>query len=180
MKIIITGLIFSCIFTGEIEAMYSQKDTEAEHTREIGPAKKRLRRDNENDTPYAEKQRKSYKGKGIEKLTEKETIAVEQILNLCRNEISQQDKLSECEKREVINARCAFLSSVRSMLLYRQSLNRNYIHTMRLGEVMSRCRQELQMLENERRIFEYNQEKARQDAIDRFFQLKRAKEKAKL
>lgn len=180
MKIIVTALMFSCIFTGEIEAIYSPKSMDIEHTREICPVKKRLRSDSESNTSYTEKQRRLSKGKEGEDIAEKESIAVEQLLSLCHNEISQQSRSSDCEEQEVIKARCAFLLAVRNMLLCRQSLSRNYMRAMRLGEVMSRCKQELQLLENDRKIFEQNQEQAKQDAIDRFFQLKRVQEKAKL
>lgn len=180
LNLFVAGLIFSCVCTCETEAIYSQKCMDSGHTRETGPVKKRLRKDSENNVPHAGKQRRLYEEEVSEEISEKESIAVEQLLRLCQSEISQQGKSSDDEGKDVIEARCAFLFAVRNILLCRQSLSRTYIRAMRLGEVMSRCRRELQILENDMKIFEANQEKAKQDAVERFFQLKKAQERAKL
>ena len=180
LNLIVSGLMFLCVCTGEAGAIYSQKCMDSGHARGTGPVKKRLKKDNEGDIPHAEKQQRLYEGEIGREITEKESIAIEQLLNLCRSEISQQDNPSDSEGEEVIKARCAFLFAMRNILLCRQSISRTYIRAMRLGEVMSRCKQELQILENDMKIFEANQEKARQEAVERFFQLEKVKERAKL
>lgn len=176
----VVGLVFSCVCTDETTALHSQNYTDSEYNRKSGLTRKRVRKHSENNVPCSEKQRKLDNGEASDKVNEKETVAVEQLLSLCRSEILQQSKSSDYEKEEGIRARCDFLAAVRNVLLCRQSLGRTYTRAMRVGEVISRCRQELQILENDIKIFEQDQEKAKQDAIERFFQLKRAQERSKL
>ncbi|MBO4405923.1 MAG: hypothetical protein J5821_04275 [Alphaproteobacteria bacterium] len=179
-NLFVVGLVFACVCTDETVALYPRSYTDSEYSRKIGSTKKRLRKYSENDIHSSEKYRRLDDEEKSGEVSEKETVAVEQLLSLCRNEISQQSKSSDCEKEEVIRARSDFLAAVRNILLCRQAISRTYTRAMRLGEIMSRCRQELHILENDIKIFEQDQERAKQDAIERFFQLKKAQERAKL
>lgn len=118
---------------------------------------------------------------------DKEIIAVEQLLSLGRNEISSSNISLSHDGKDVIEARCLFLFSIRNIVILRHQL-RNCIY-------IKKCQQEeLRTLKNREKELEKNIEKFvqkekeleknietnKKEATDRYMRLKIIQNKAKL
>ncbi len=113
-------------------------------------------------------------------ITDEETLAAEQLLSLCRSEISQQNDSLKHDGREVIGARCLFLSSVRDMVILRQFQGRIRDEAIILGMNIERCKQRLLALEDKEKRLAQNIEMVRKEAMNNYLNLRRTQKKSKL
>ncbi len=175
-KLFIAGCVIAGVFSDVSEAVDPREYTDNASKPCLYPVNKNSRR--KSKVIFSRSQEQLFRG-GSNEATE-ETIAAEQLLNLCRGEIARQGTSLHHEGEEVTKARCLFLSSVRNVLIWRQSRNHTRAQAMALGMNIERCRRELQFLEHQVKESEKNIERAKREAVSSFLLLRKAQRKAKL
>ena len=176
-KLWVVCCAFICLCSYVVESMPSRVCEDNGSSSSSAQEKRPLQKESD---PCSLEQSKKACGENREDSHEKETIAAEQLLSLCRSEIARQTTTLSHDSTEIIRARSNFLSSVRNVLLWRQCRNRTYNRVLVLGMNMERCKRELHILENEMNALDSNMERSKREAITYFFQFKKAQRKAKL
>ena len=106
-----------------------------------------------------------------EEIFDEKTVAAEQLINLGRSEISQSNISLDHDERDVIEARCLFLATIRNMVISRKFQKRLHIESMILKTDIEKCQRDLQILENQKKESEKNIEEIRQEAVIRYLLL---------